>query len=156
MNFKSYYNYDVYEDGRIWSNKSNIFLKQRLDKDGYQTVGLWIKNVKRKTYSVHRLMGELFLPNFNNLPEIDHIDRNKLNNSLFNLKWETYSNQSHNQKIYSTNTSGVKGVSYNKKNGKWIGSMMINKKRPTRQFKTKEEAILYRKELEVLSKLPYF
>ena len=156
MNFKSYYNYDVYEDGRIWSNKSNIFLKQRLDKDGYQTVGLWIKNVKRKTYSVHRLMGELFLPNFNNLPEIDHIDRNKLNNSLFNLKWETYSNQSHNQKIYSTNTSGVKGVSYNKKNGKWIGSMMINKKRPTRQFKTKEEAILYRKELEVLSGLPYF
>ena len=156
MNFKSYYDYDVYEDGRVWSNKSNIFLKQRLDKDGYQTVGLWIKNVKRKTYSVHRLMGELFLPNFNNLPEIDHIDRNKLNNSLFNLKWETYSNQSHNQKIYSTNTSGVKGVSYNKKNGKWIGSMMINKKRPTRQFKTKEEAILYRKELEVLSKLPYF
>jgi len=156
MNFKSYYDYDVYEDGRIWSNKSNIFLKQRLDKDGYQTVGLWIKNVKRKTYSVHRLMGELFLPNFNNLPEIEHKDRNKLNNSLFNLKWETYSNQSHNQKIYSTNTSGVKGVSYNKKNGKWIGSMMINKKRPTRQFKTKEEAILYRKELEVLSKLPYF
>ena len=113
-------------------------------------------NKKRINKSVHRLLGELFLPNFNNLPEIDHKDRNKLNNSLFNLKWETKSNQTHNQKISSTNTSGVKGVCYSKKHGKWIGSMMINNKRKQKQFDTKEKAILYRRELEVLSGLPYF
>ena len=156
MNFKSFGDYDVYTDGRVWSNKSNKFLKQRLDKDGYQTVSMCIKNVKRKTYSVHRLMGVVFLPNFNNLPQIDHKDRNKLNNSLFNLKWETLSNQTYNQKICSTNKSGVKGVFYNKKNGKWRGCMRINKKLIYREFDTKEKAILYRRELEVLSGLPYF
>ena len=156
MNFKSFGDYDVYEDGRIWSNKSNIFLKQNLNGDGgYMMVCLWMNN-KRTAYTVHRLLGMLFLPNFNNLPEIDHKDRNRLNNSLFNLKWENRSNQNYNQKIRSTNTSGVKGVSYNKKVCRWRGSMNINKKRIYREFDTKEEAILYRKELEVLSKLPYF
>ena len=154
MNFKSYYNYDVYEDGRIWSNKSNKFLSPTVSNN-YMRVTLMI-NKKQITCFVHRLMGELFLPNFNNLPDIDHKDRNKLNNSLFNLKWETKSNQTHNQKISSTNTSGVKGVCYSKKHGKWIGSMMINNKRKRKEFDTKEKAILYRRELEVESGLPYF
>ena len=156
MDYKSYYDYDVYEDGRVWSNKSNKFLKQNLNGDGgYMMVCLWMNN-KRTAYTVHRLLGMLFLPNFNNLPEIDHKDRNRLNNSLFNLKWENRSNQQHNQGSMSNNKSGVKGVSYDKKGDKWCGEMMINKKRYRKQFKTKEEAILYRKELEVLSKLPYF
>ena len=155
MNFKSYYDYDVYEDGRVWSNKCNIFLKQHLSKTRYLRLTLWINN-KPITICIHRLMGELFLPNFNNLPDIDHKDRNKLNNSLFNLKWETKSNQSHNQKIRSDNTSGVKGVVYITKSGKWEGRMEINKKRYQKGFDTKEKAILYRRELEVLSGLPYF
>ena len=37
--------------------------------------------------SVHRIMGEVFLPNPKNLRNIDHIDRNKLNNKLENLRW---------------------------------------------------------------------
>ena len=154
MNFKSYYNYDVYEDGRIWSNKSNKFLSPTVSNN-YMRVTLMI-NKKQITCFVHRLMGELFLPNFNNLPTIEHKDQNKLNNSLFNLKWENKSNQQHNQKIRSTNTSGVKGVCYYKREGKWVGSMTINKKRHRKQFDTKEKAILYRRELEMLSGLPYF
>ena len=155
MNFKSYYDYDVYTDGKIWSNKSNRFLIPHKTKYVYLEVGLMI-NKKHKTIYVHKLMGIVFLANFENLPEIDHKDRNRLNNSLFNLKWENRSNQNYNQKIRSTNTSGVKGVSYNKKVCRWRGSMNINKKRIYREFDTKEEAILYRRELEVLSGLSYF
>ena len=155
MNFKSYYNYDVYEDGRIFSHYNNRFLKQSINKEGYLNVGLWINNVRVSIY-IHRLLGEVFLPNFTNLPTVEHKDQNKLNNSLFNLKWENRSNQNHNKSIQINNTSGVKGVFYNKKNGKWCGCMMINKKRLSREFDTKKKAILYRKELEMLSGLPYF
>ena len=155
MNFKSYYNYDVYEDGRVWSNKSNKFLKQNLDTDGYYCIGLTI-NKKRTTYTVHRLLGMVFLPNFNNLPTVEHKDQNRLNNSLFNLKWENRSNQNHNRGSMSDNKSGVKGVSYNKTKAKWAGYMSINKKMIRSYFDTKEKAILYRRELEVLSGLPYF
>ena len=154
MNFKSYYDYDVYEDGRIWSNKSSKFLTQSI-RNNYMRVTLMI-NKKRITYSVHRLMGEVFLPNFNNLPTVEHKDQNKLNNSLFNLKWENLSNQSHNRGSMCNNTSGVKGVSYNKQSGKWIGRMMINGVRKQKYLDTKEKAILYRRELEVLSGLSYF
>ena len=154
MNFKSYYDYDVYEDGRIWSNKRNIFLSQSL-RNTYMRVTLHI-NKKEITCNVHRLMGEVFLPNFNNLPQIDHKDRNRLNNSLFNLKWENRSNQIHNQQLSSKNTSGVKGVSYCKHSDRWRGRMMLNGVRKQEYFDTKEKAILYRRELEVESGLPYF
>jgi len=154
MSFKSYYDYDVYEDGRIWSNKSSKFLTQSI-RNNYMRVTLMI-NKKRITYSVHRLMGEVFLPNFNNLPTVEHKDQNKLNNSLFNLKWENLSNQSHNRGSMRNNKSGVKGVSYHKRKGKWMGYMMLNGKNALKRFDTKEEAILYRRELEVLSGLSYF
>ena len=154
MNFKSYYDYDVYTDGRIWSKKRNIFLKQSLHNK-YMYVCMFINNKKIKK-NIHRLMGELFLPNFNNLPEIDHKDRNKLNNSLFNLKWGSKSDNRHNKGIMSTNTSGYKGVHYDKISRKWIGRMTINNKRKQKQFDTKKKAILYRRELELLSGLPYF
>lgn len=47
------------------------------------------KNGQGKKYFVHRLVAETFIPNPNNLPCIDHIDRNYLNNSTDNLRWCT-------------------------------------------------------------------
>ena len=55
---------------------------------GYLRVGLY-KNNQGKKYFVHRLVAEAFIPNPNNLPCIDHIDRNYLNNSADNLRWCT-------------------------------------------------------------------
>ena len=40
-----------------------------------------------KTYQYHRILVKHFIPNPDDLPEIDHIDRNKVNNSLENLRW---------------------------------------------------------------------
>ena len=47
------------------------------------------KNNKRKFFYVHRLVAMAFIPNPNNYPFIDHIDRNGLNNSTSNLRWCT-------------------------------------------------------------------
>lgn len=53
---------------------------------GYPIV-LLSKEGVNKTYSVHRLVGLAFIPNPDGLPEIDHIDRNKENNVVSNLRW---------------------------------------------------------------------
>lgn len=83
--------YQVSNLGRIKSlqnyrGKGNI-LKQRIKK-GYYTIGLR-KNAKRKWYLTHRLVAQAFIPNPNNLPQINHIDENKLNNNVDNLEWCT-------------------------------------------------------------------
>ena len=61
-------------------------LKLCTDKYGYLKVGLW-KNNKVKTYYVHHLVAEVFLPNPNNYKEVNHKDEDKTNNSVENLEW---------------------------------------------------------------------
>lgn len=70
-------------------------LKTYVDKDGYLTVML---NNPRKTFLVHRLVAEAFLPNPDNLPQVNHKDENKQNNNVENLEWCTvkYNNEYNN------------------------------------------------------------
>lgn len=64
------------------------FLKKHEDKNGYIKVSL-NKNNKSKQYAIHRLVAKAFIPNPNNLPQINHKDENKQNNNLENLEWCT-------------------------------------------------------------------
>ena len=61
-------------------------LKPYTNKDGYLYVVL-CKNNKHKTYKVHRLVAEAFLPNPDNLPQVNHKDENKQNNNVENLEF---------------------------------------------------------------------
>lgn len=57
--------------------------------DGYLFVGLADTSGKLKTHLVHRLVAEAFIPNPENKLRVNHIDGNKLNNSVQNLEWAT-------------------------------------------------------------------
>lgn len=81
--------YFATEDGRIWSNKTNKYVAQRIGPKGYYHVNLSIGG-KCKTYQVHRLIAKAFIPNPQNFPVINHKDGNKLNNHIDNLEWCTY------------------------------------------------------------------
>lgn len=61
-------------------------LKPGKTKDGYRFVVLTVDG-ESKTVKVHRLVAEAFIGNPNNLPEINHIDKNKENNCVSNLEW---------------------------------------------------------------------
>ena len=65
------------------------------ERSGYASVGLSTGN-ETVTFRVHRLIAETFIPNPENKPTIDHIDQNKLNNSVENLRWATHKENNNN------------------------------------------------------------
>ena len=80
--------YGITSCGRVWSYRAKKFLNPGKDRYGYLYVNLY-KNGKRKTYRIHRLVAETYLPNPLNLPQVNHKDEDKSNNALPNLEWCT-------------------------------------------------------------------
>ena len=99
-NIKDYPNYMVSNLGRIKSlnykrtGKEQI-LKQIKNSNGYLRVAL-SKNGNIKKYQIHRLVAEAFLPNPENKPCIDHINCNRSDNRVENLRWVTQKENNNN------------------------------------------------------------
>jgi hypothetical protein len=80
--------YSATTDGQIWSHKSKKFLKPYTVGTYKKYLGVkLVKNGKAKSYRVHRLVAMTYLPNPDNLPQINHKDENPQNNCLENLEW---------------------------------------------------------------------
>lgn len=80
--------YSIDKNGTIFSHTSGKILKPYPNHKGYLMVQLY-KREQSKRISVHRLVALTFIPNQDNLPEIDHIDTNRQNNNVENLRWCT-------------------------------------------------------------------
>ena len=81
--------YMISDCGRVWSEKSQQFIKPKpMDKHGHLGVCLLI-NGKRCYKYVHRLIAEAFIPNPNNYPIVRHLNDNPYDNELDNLDWGT-------------------------------------------------------------------
>ena len=103
--------YEVSNLGRVKNVETGRILKPGKDRGGYLLVDL-SKNGIRKTVRVHRLVALSFLSNPNNLPEINHRDENRTNNTVDNLEWCT--------RDYNINYSQSKPVLQFDLNGNFI------------------------------------
>lgn len=94
--------YFVSADGHIYKGRKQV--KEYEDKDGYLYIQL-SDNGKRRKFLVHRVIGKVYIPNGNNLPQINHIDGDKKNNSVVNLEWSCSShNQLHSRYVLHNQT----------------------------------------------------
>ena len=114
-----YENYQVSNMGKVKNIITGKVLKQHNNGNGYLHVCLYNKEHKGKTIMVHRLVAKVFIPNPNNLPQINHIDECKENNCVSNLEWCT-SEENINHGTHNFRTG------YNNPNRKPIYSVDIN------------------------------
>jgi len=80
-------NYSVSNLGNVKNNKTNRIMKLNV-KGGYYHVSLTNEDCK-KSLKVHRLVALAFIQNLENKTDVNHIDKNKLNNNVLNLNWMT-------------------------------------------------------------------
>tara|TARA_R110001592_G_scaffold222266_1_gene477397 strand:- start:274 stop:720 length:447 start_codon:yes stop_codon:yes gene_type:complete len=141
MKVIDYPNYHIFRNGKVLSEKSKKFIKPYINNNGYTIYNIY-KNGKQKSLYTHRLLAIHFIPNPNNYPFVDHKDGNPLNNHVSNLRWCTNQmNQLYdNHKLQKNNKSGYRGISYSKKENKW---MVRRKGIKSKRFNTLQEAIDY-------------
>ena len=124
---KDFPNYEVSNLGRVRNVKTGKILKQTIANNGYFVVN-FRKNNKSYTKTVHRIVASMFLRKIENKPFVDHIDGNKTNNNINNLRYVTNQENAMNAKLNCKTTTNIKGVTYYKNLKKWIAQITVNGK----------------------------
>jgi len=120
--------YQISNFGNVRNKTTGRILKPTEGKtDKYYYITL-CKDGKQKNTKIHRLVAFYFVENPGNKLYVDHIDNNKLNNLFSNLRWATHQENRRNIVMYKNNTTGVKGIIYDKRYNKWMARIRVYKK----------------------------
>ncbi|MEQ3340193.1 NUMOD4 domain-containing protein [Clostridium butyricum] len=111
----------IHYNGKKERRKGRV-LKLSENEKGYLKVFM-CKNKKRECKKVHRVVAETFIPNRENLPEVNHKDENKKNNSVYNLEWCTHRYNCN----YGTHNLNVSKSKTNGNNSKTVYQYDLNK-----------------------------
>jgi hypothetical protein len=87
---KDYPNYSINTNGEVFNIKTNRMVKASMSGSGYMTIKL-CNTLGSKTYNLHKLVAQTFLDNINNEKTINHKNGIKIDNTLNNLEWCSYS-----------------------------------------------------------------
>ena len=133
--------YKINKNGEIWSNHYNKIMTPTLNKTGYYNIELSKGKQDIKQTSIHRLLAIQYIPNPNNLKMVDHIDRNKTNNCLENLRWA--SSRTNNLNMGITPKSGHQNI-YIDSYECAVVNIRVNGERYNKRFYKLEDAIAWR------------
>lgn len=129
----------VYKDGMLfWRHGLDNQVNAGDEAGGVNTCGYVSVSIKDRKYPVHRL---IWVMHENEPVEfIDHINRDRRDNRIENLRAATNAENTRNAGIRKDNTSGVKGVSWRRQNRKWSGKVCFQGQQyHAGYFETKEE-----------------
>ncbi len=136
-----YYNYEISSRGRVMNVKKGKLLKSFLKSDGYLEVYLCL-NSKKTHKSIHRLVANAFITPKANKLLVDHVNGDKNNNNIKNLRWVNKKENAQNCKLSLRNSSGTKGVTYDKSRKKWKAHICVDYKHVfIGRFDNKDDAI---------------
>ena len=114
-----YLNYQVSWFGRVLNTKTGRILKPGTSGPGYLFVML-SKNGKPKMHYIHKLVAREWVSNPEEKRCVDHIDGSRTNNHWENLRYATHSENQRNKRRRKDGSSLYKGVSWDKRSGKWV------------------------------------
>jgi len=149
--FREIEEYPGYNIGNLGTikNKHNVALKPWIHTvaNNYSHYDLKVmdKNKNYKHVPPHRLIAMAWIPNPDNKPYIDHIDRDPFNNSIENLRWATPMENANNCGIRINNKSGITGLYV--MNKKWVAKRTIMGIKYQKSFKERSEAEAYLREI---------
>lgn len=134
-------NYEISTYGNIRNRKTGHILCPNKAGDGYLKVTLR-KNGKSYTRKNHRLVAEHFLENPDELPVVDHINCDRCNNNINNLRWVSYQRNCYNLSTYESRISDkYKGAVFHIQDGKWHARIREGKGYTLiGRYRTEEEA----------------
>ena len=136
------YKFDI-ELEQVYCIKTDKYLKNSLDSKGYYAVNLY-KNTIKRIYKIHQLVYIINNPTEDLTGfQIDHIDMDKLNNKIENLRKCSPSDNMSNTKTRKNNKLGIKNITKTKCNT-YRFKLVKNGIKYNKTFKTLEEAIEYR------------
>ena len=144
MDINGFNNYLIYPDGKVFSKKSNKYIYTSVDRCGYRRCSMINDNKKQKTKRIHRLLAEHYIPEVEGKEFVDHIDRDKLNNNLENLRWVNKRENGENRPINKNNKCGHKNICYDEKGKRYNFCKKIKGIKYQKYFKTLEEAVEYK------------
>lgn len=150
LNVLTYINYQFcYEDNFLYilSKKTGKILKPTKTggpRGGYYKIYLINNNNEYIQMYYHRLIAQLFIPNPYMKKEIDHIDRDKTNNRITNLRWVNRCEQMNNIGKYANNTTGFSNISFHKRDKKYIYNKTVEGFKIDVRFDTLSEAVKFK------------
>ena len=112
MKMVDFTNYLIFRNGCILNINKKKFVKAHTQTAGYKQIQLTDDWGKKHSFLIHRLLAINYIDNPGEKTCVDHMDRNKQNNSLNNLRWVTYSENNHNRCIMKNNVTGYRGISW--------------------------------------------
>ena len=140
----SHVNYEVSNQGRIRNRSTERIMKPYLDPHGYYSFRLANNKVQTKKY-LHRLVAEAFIENPENLKLVDHINRDRLDNRIENLRWTSSTGNLLNTSRHGTEMYGITWCV--KRNSYQVHFKRNNKQKGFGYFRTIEEAKTRRDEV---------
>ncbi len=145
MEIQGYPNYLIYPDGRVYNKKYKRFLRGNNHNMGYKSISLYYDNKNYDQFLVHRLVALHYISNPDNKPQVDHINRDRQDNRVENLRWVTNIENNVNKEVICKSSSGHRNIHIDRRRNHYNFIKNYNGKQYNKSgFKTLKEALCYK------------